>query len=868
MSQQIINIGTAPGSKDGEPLYYGLQKANANFIELYGAIDALGTASVQDVAYFATSSQGEKADTAVQPGDLPEFGDLATLDVITVGLIDATGTANSSTFLRGDGTWAIPAGGGVGDLLAANNLSDLGDAAEARANLGLATVAATGAYADLSGLPTLGTAAAAATGDFSPAAHATATDNPHSVTKSQVGLSNVDNTSDADKPISTATQTALNGKASTVHSHTIADVSDLQDALDAASEPADPIYSFGDDWNDNRPPMDPSVWDTGRIVNPYESLSYGQVQRIKHIRPMLGGYVAVYQSAEEEGSTSEATSLMFTRDFITWYDFPQNPVWGKPQHLNQNWMDVRAMGEMMLWDEEDQQWVLFYVGKGAAYIPGNGIRAIGVATSKNMVDWTNYPSNPIIHPNSPSAIQNWAPAGKEIIRIYCRGALIHNGMYYMFVSAGWLHDTDTRRYRTGLLKASHWSGPWEAVPEPIFGAGIDEQGWESASPAMATPVQTPSGIYFPFSNSSNGAAGIAYNETGDIETGWVKNPLNPILPIGSVGSPTRGTPCLVRTRDGWAMLASRGRSQSDKGYDEDLVLFTPRISPLVLPEIFRDHNSDTQAHNGTFVRTADKATIAQAEAASNNTAWMTPLRVAQAYAALNGSDPPPPGEENTHSLAFGGTGHVATTTLGNFGSNLNGQWTVELWMRSTSTSAQVLLGTQVAGGLRFAIQINTQSTPGRINIPIRGVNGADRITNAQFSNLNDGNWHHIAIRKASGSAALSIVVDGSDLTVNQGTDGGPTFSDFPQPLYIGSTNSDGSPASPVSGSIDEVRIWTVRRTVQEITDNKDSHIDPNTADLFAYWKMNEGAGTSVADSCSNSHHGTITGASWSENVPF
>lgn len=38
--------------------------------------------------------------------------------------------------------------------------------------------------------------------------------NPHEVTKAQVGLSEVDNTSDANKPISNATQTALNGKFS------------------------------------------------------------------------------------------------------------------------------------------------------------------------------------------------------------------------------------------------------------------------------------------------------------------------------------------------------------------------------------------------------------------------------------------------------------------------------------------------------------------------------------------------------------------------------------------------------------------------------------------------------------------------------
>lgn len=46
--------------------------------------------------------------------------------------------------------------------------------------------------------------------------HIANTNNPHSVTKAQVGLGNVDNTSDLDKPISTATQTALNAKQDTL----------------------------------------------------------------------------------------------------------------------------------------------------------------------------------------------------------------------------------------------------------------------------------------------------------------------------------------------------------------------------------------------------------------------------------------------------------------------------------------------------------------------------------------------------------------------------------------------------------------------------------------------------------------------------
>ncbi len=44
-------------------------------------------------------------------------------------------------------------------------------------------------------------------------AHTTNTSNPHGVTKSQVGLGSVDDTSDLSKPVSTATQTALNLKA-------------------------------------------------------------------------------------------------------------------------------------------------------------------------------------------------------------------------------------------------------------------------------------------------------------------------------------------------------------------------------------------------------------------------------------------------------------------------------------------------------------------------------------------------------------------------------------------------------------------------------------------------------------------------------
>lgn len=56
--------------------------------------------------------------------------------------------------------------------------------------------------------------------------------NPHKVTKDQVGLGNVDNTSDANKPISNATQTALNGKFSATEGNTLKQiVNDMPDLV-------------------------------------------------------------------------------------------------------------------------------------------------------------------------------------------------------------------------------------------------------------------------------------------------------------------------------------------------------------------------------------------------------------------------------------------------------------------------------------------------------------------------------------------------------------------------------------------------------------------------------------------------------------
>ena len=131
----------------------------------------------------------ELTETGNEPETIARGNMLLSNEVINPASIDPANLAQLLTQALGDARY----------LRTTNNLSDVTDAATARSNIGAA------AAADLT-------------------AHTDSTSNPHSVTAAQVGLGNVDNTSDASKPVSTAQQTALDLKS---------DVTKLNDEIDA-----------------------------------------------------------------------------------------------------------------------------------------------------------------------------------------------------------------------------------------------------------------------------------------------------------------------------------------------------------------------------------------------------------------------------------------------------------------------------------------------------------------------------------------------------------------------------------------------------------------------------------------------------------
>lgn len=92
--------------------------------------------------------------------------------------------------------------------------------------------------------------------------------NPHNVTAEQIGLNNVNNTADLDKPISTAVQTALDNKANIKHTHKKSDITDFPNSLPADGGNADTVnnHTVGTDVPTNALFTD-TVYDDTEIDN-------------------------------------------------------------------------------------------------------------------------------------------------------------------------------------------------------------------------------------------------------------------------------------------------------------------------------------------------------------------------------------------------------------------------------------------------------------------------------------------------------------------------------------------------------------------------------------------------------------------------
>src|SRR5207244_541666 len=115
-------------------------------------------------------------------------------------------------------------------------------------------------------------------------------------------------------------------------------------------------------------------------------------------------------------------------------------------------------------------------------------------------------------------------------------------------------------------------------------------------------------------------------------------------------------------------------------------------------------------------------------------------------------------------------------------------------------------------------------------------------------------WSHVAA--TWDGTTLKLFVNGVQIA------GNVTNATIPssENLLIGRSQIYGQ---PFDGSIDELRIWNTARTQTDIADNRFTFINPATTGLRAYYKFDEGSGTSTADATGLTNSGTLqSGAGW------
>jgi RHS repeat-associated protein len=80
---------------------------------------------------------------------------------------------------------------------------------------------------------------------------------------------------------------------------------------------------------------------------------------------------------------------------------------------------------------------------------------------------------------------------------------------------------------------------------------------------------------------------------------------------------------------------------------------------------------------------------------------------------------------------------------------------------------------------------------------------------------------------------------------------------------VPSYNFTGHPYGVMNGSLDEIRIWNVARTEEQINEYKSTGVSPTAPGLKAYWPMSTTDGSSAIDVTGNGYHSSLPNSNWS-----
>ncbi len=172
------------------------------------------------------------------------------------------------------------------------------------------------------------------------------------------------------------------------------------------------------------------------------------------------------------------------------------------------------------------------------------------------------------------------------------------------------------------------------------------------------------------------------------------------------------------------------------------------------------------------------------------------------------------------------------------------QITMEAWVKYHSTKTY-MMAVSLEGV--FAFYLNRFSV-GTFTPFFDGgsIHGNDH---AYGANLNDGQWHHLAA--VNDGQMLQVFIDGAFMgSVNE------TLYDI---TSLNRTSAIGAQFDAsefhFDGIVDEVRVWNLARTPEQIQANMHERLSGNEAGLVAYWRLDEGTGQVINDAVTPPHPG-------------
>lgn len=193
-----------------------------------------------------------------------------------------------------------------------------------------------------------------------------------------------------------------------------------------------------------------------------------------------------------------------------------------------------------------------------------------------------------------------------------------------------------------------------------------------------------------------------------------------------------------------------------------------------------------------------------------------------------------------------------TGNLGSDGPSGDGPRTLELWAKFTSTNSWTAEQTiielgrrETAGDQVWGIDMSGYSgNGGRFGPYTNGVTDNNGSAGPFYEAAADVGWLHLSWAYEGGGGEMVFTVNGEPLTIQ---DPGSNYTlDLTQGIVtLGASQSFG--ATGWDGVMDEVRIWTVYRTPQEIADSMNVFLRGDEAGLAAYYNFDDGDGSFVDD---------------------